>query len=378
MSDNLGDPTTNIHPASWEDLFKDFTGLFSEINEISFFEVENQGLISTRVRPRMDLFGYSLQDVEKGLNVLQLIVPEQHEKLISSLNKVLETIVEEDREFTGLRKDKTTFPMLVYSKPIFENGKMIGRRGVIIDISERKQAEDEYNQMLIDKNNEMEDFMAAMTHDMKSPLSAISGFVDLIFLEKKNLDPDTSIYLRHILSNTEKMIRIMEDVLQYSRLGVITEEESVCSLNDILNRILNELHPRIKSLKIQIHVDPKLPKVIGVENQLCRLFGNLLDNAIKYMDLNRPNKEIHVGIADKTSEFVTLFVQDNGIGIAEKDISKLFRVFTRIRNSATQNIQGTGLGLANVKKIVEIHSGKIWAVSTENQGTTFYFSLRLT
>lgn len=373
----ISNNSTNI-PALWKDMFSDFIDLFSDINEICFFETDNNGLLSSHIRPRIEIFGYTQRDVENGLNVIQLFIPEEHEAVMSRLQKPLNKVTQADREYTGLRKDGSTFPMQIYSKPIIKNSKMIGRRGVAIDITEQKEVEkklEESNKKLSDKNKEMEDFMATMAHDLKSPLTAISGFAELVFLEENELNPPMEHYLRRIQKNTEKIAMIVDDILDYSKLGAIEENKSDCKLNEILDEIILEYQPKISEMGVKVNIESNLPNINGIHNQIFRLFINLIDNAIKYMGSETKQKDIFIGVYEISAEFVTLYIKDTGIGIAEPDIPKLFKVFTRIAHPAAKNVSGSGIGLAHVKKIIEIHEGSIWVKSKEKEGTTFYFTL---
>ncbi|MHA1330941.1 MAG: sensor histidine kinase, partial [Candidatus Hodarchaeales archaeon] len=120
-----------------------------------------------------------------------------------------------------------------------------------------------------------------------------------------------------------------------------------------------------------------MPKVHIVKKRIMQVFENLIDNAIKFMDFEKQKKEIKIGIHEKGERFVVVYVSDTGYGIKESDIPKLFRLFTRIRNPLTEDISGSGIGLANVKKIIENCGGKVWVESKEGVGSKFFLQIPL-
>ncbi|MHA2075604.1 MAG: sensor histidine kinase, partial [Candidatus Hodarchaeales archaeon] len=156
-----------------------------------------------------------------------------------------------------------------------------------------------------------------------------------------------------------------------------SENREDCSLSVIIDDVVKDFLPLISSKNILISVEKFMPIVHIERKRFIQVFENLIGNAIKYMGKDEKKKKIEIGIKDKSDKFVKVFVRDTGTGIKEKYIPKLFQLFTRIPNSISEEVSGSGIGLANVKKIVEHHGGTVWVESKEKKGTIFYFEIPL-
>jgi signal transduction histidine kinase len=224
----------------------------------------------------------------------------------------------------------------------------------------------------------MEEFIYTISHDLKSPLVSILGFINLIHAEHKDAFPeDFNYYIERIEKNIEQMGKLITDILEYSKIGRILEEKEVYSLNEIINDVIGRFQPRLKESNISINVEKRLPYIYIVKKRFTQVFENLIDNAIKYMGNEKEKKEINIGLKDKKGDNVTVFVQDTGIGIKKEYFPKLFQLFSRIPSHLDEEVSGSGIGLANVKKIIETHGGSIWLESEEGKGTIFYFDIPL-
>lgn len=248
-------------------------------------------------------------------------------------------------------------------------------------IIKQKRAEDALkrsNQELIHKSTEMEEFIYTISHDLKSPLISVLGFINLINAEfEKNLPEDLIYYISRIEKNIDQMGNIITDVLEYSKIGRLSEEKEVYSLKELINDVATGFQPRLKADEISIVIEKNLPYVYVVKRRFIQVFENLIDNAIKYMGNEGKAKEIEIGIEEKKRDFITIFIRDTGIGIKKKYFPKLFQLFSRIPSGYTDEVSGSGIGLANVKKIIETHGGSIWVDSEVGKGTTFYFDIPL-
>jgi PAS domain S-box-containing protein len=228
------------------------------------------------------------------------------------------------------------------------------------------------------KSNELEEFVYTLSHDLRTPLLSIDGFAYLIHeMLKEHLNEEIINYFERIKRNTDQMNRTIEDILEYSRIGRVSENREDCSLSVIIDDVIKDFLPLISSKNIQISVEKFMPIVHIERKRFIQVFENLIGNAIKYMGKDVKKKKIEIGINDKSDKFVTVFVRDTGTGIKEKYIPKLFQLFTRIPNSISEEVSGSGIGLANVKKIVEHHGGTVWVESEEKIGTIFYFEIPL-
>jgi signal transduction histidine kinase len=252
------------------------------------------------------------------------------------------------------------------------------------EVSERKRAEvalrDKEKKLeallseLAAKNVEMESFVYTVSHDLKTPIVTIEGFIGALredFADR--LSDSGEQYLQYMSDAARKMEVLISDLLNLSRIGRVTEAKETFSLGDLVQEALEILRPQLDGRGIQVHVQSDLPVVYGERKRISQVVDNLLSNAIKYVGKDNPSPSIEVGCQEQGGETV-FFVRDNGIGIEERYFGKIFQIFERLP-AAKQTIDGTGIGLTIVKRIVELHGGKIWLESELGKGTDFFFTL---
>ncbi|NJL94517.1 MAG: GHKL domain-containing protein [Anaerolineae bacterium] len=252
-----------------------------------------------------------------------------------------------------------------------------GRRLVMSmasDITQRKAQEREREALIKDleaRTAELERFTYTVSHDLKSPLITIQGYVgllqkDLEAAAKERIQED----LREISHATEQMQDLLGDLLELSRIGRLVnppEEVPVAELvQEARRRVAGYLHDR----EVNFHIQPDLPSVYGDRARLVEVFQNLLDNAIKFSPQIGQTR-IEMGIIQKEGQQI-FFVRDNGIGIPPDYHEKIFGLFERL----DPHIEGTGIGLTLVRRIIEFHGGHIWVESDgPGQGSIFFFTL---
>ena len=228
-------------------------------------------------------------------------------------------------------------------------------------------------QELESKNQELERFTYTVSHDLKAPLFTIRGFLgyleqDALSGNRERLTTD----IKRISEATDKMQTLLNDLLELSRIGRMKNESTIIPFHEILQEAIGLAEGRMMERNVTLRIEENLPTVYGDRQRLVEVLQNLLDNAAKFMG-EKPEPFIDVGwVSDIAQhELSTFFVRDNGIGIAPEHFERIFGLF----NKLDPRSEGTGIGLALVKRIIEVHGGRIWVESQAGEGTTFFFTL---
>jgi signal transduction histidine kinase len=236
-------------------------------------------------------------------------------------------------------------------------------------VAERTAAAEQRATELKRSNEELEQFAYVASHDLQEPLRAVASYTQLLrqrFAGK--IDEDTELYLTHVLAGAARMRALINDLLDYSRLGQQSLNRSAVDTAALLDTALADLHPTLSESAAQVRHGP-LPVVSADASQLGQLFRNLLSNAVHFRSQATPVVDIR---AERAGNFWQFAVQDNGIGIDRRHHEKIFVIFQRLHG---RDRPGTGIGLAICRKIVERHGGRIWVESEPGQGSTFLFTL---
>ncbi len=315
-----------------------------------------------------------------------MIAPEDREPVQERIQQVLAGIEIPPLEHRLIRKDgavRWVCDTTILLKDA--SGKLLGYDGVIKDITQRRQAEEEIRtlnqkleQRVLDRtaqleaaNKELEAFAYSVSHDLRAPLRHIDGFLEL--LQERlaaNLDDRSRHYMDTISDATKRMGQLIDDLLAFSRMGRNELFKTGVDLGVLVQEIIRELAPETQDRAINWRIAP-LPTVTGDRAMLSLVLTNLLSNALKFTR-GRPQVDIEIGCQAGQKE-TTFFVRDNGVGFDMAYADKLFGVFQRLHRA--DEFEGTGIGLANVRRIINRHGGRVWAEGQENQGATFYFSL---
>ena len=281
-----------------------------------------------------------------------------------------------------VRKDGTRFwGSVVITAMRNAQGELIGFSKVTRDLTERKNAEERIQALnhnlehhvaeLTAANRELDAFTYSLAHDLRAPLRHIHGFATILmenFQEKA--DDEAKRLLGKILKSSKEMGVMVDDLLNFARLGRVELQRTRVDLAQMVEEVKRQLEPDMQGRSINWEVDA-LPTVSGDPALLRQVLVNLLSNAVKYTS-KEPDAQIKVGSRNGGSE-ITMFVRDNGAGFEMQYAEKLFRVFQRLHRA--EEFEGTGVGLANVRRIIERHGGRIWAEGAPGKGATFYFSL---
>jgi len=268
------------------------------------------------------------------------------------------------------RKDGTMFFVETSLKLVCQEGQdyIIA---VARDITERKQAEERQARLveeLENANQELKDFAHIVSHDLKAPLCGIRTVAEWISADYADkLDEKGREQLGMLMERVERMYKLIDGVLAYSRVGRLKEKRIQVNLNELIRSIIDSLAVREN---ISIVVENELPVLECEETRITQVFQNLMSNAVKYMD--KPEGQIRIGCIEENGCW-KFGVADNGPGIEEKEFERIFKIFQTASQHKTA--ESTGIGLSIVKKIVELYGGKIWVESKVGEGSTFFFTL---
>ena len=221
-------------------------------------------------------------------------------------------------------------------------------------------------------NKELEAFSYSVSHDLRAPLRHIDGYASLLSKAVgDSLNEKAKRYLQTISDSAKQMGQLIDDLLVFSRMGRQEMLHTTVNLDQLIKTILYDLRLDLQGREISWTIDT-LPEVPGDPAMLRQVFVNLISNAIKFTS-TRPIAKIAIGLERKSAGEVTMFVRDNGVGFDMQYLGKLFGVFQRLHRA--DEFEGTGIGLANVRRIIHRHGGRVWAEGIPDQGATFYVTL---
>jgi PAS domain S-box-containing protein len=336
-----------------------------------------------------EMTGYSSEELAV-LTIADVSHPEEMERETPLAEGVLSgELTEFQMEKRYLRKDgKVVWANLVATLIRDKEGKALHGLEIVENISPKKAAEEQLRDSLAFsqraeadlknvvrelevKNAELETFTYTVSHDLKSPLVTIQGFLNLI--EKDALEgniADLREDLEHVRSASAKMKQLLDDLLEISRVGSQRPLLSDLSMAELADEALALLRGGIQEKKITVKLEKGLPRVVGDRTRLVQVYQNLVENAVKYMG-SQPEPLVEIG-ARWQDEKTVFFVRDNGIGLDQHHREKVFGLFQKI----DVNSAGTGVGLALVERIVRVHGGRVWVESEGmGRGSTFLFTL---
>jgi PAS domain S-box-containing protein len=351
-------------PSSSEELFR--TVVESAPN--GFVLVDERGTIVLVNREFERLFGYARQELLG--QPIELLVPtplrDGHPAMrMEFQGSPQRRAMGAGRDLFGRRKDGSEIPVEIGLNPI----EIDERRFVlasVVDIGPRKHADEELRR----SNEELERFAYVASHDLQEPLRSVTSYLQLLSRRyRTRLDSDATEFIDIAVSGAARMQRLINDLLAFSRLGTRGGALIPFDAGAVLDDSLKGLHAAIVESGAEITSDT-LPMVLVDPGQLGQLFTNFIGNALKFRGTDRPR--VHVG-AQRQGRFWKFSVRDNGIGIEGRYFERIFVIFQRLHGR--DEYQGTGIGLAICKKIVERHGGRVWVESALGQGATFYFTI---
>lgn len=335
--------------------------------------IEANGSIQSFNPAAERLFGHAADEVI-GRNV-SLLMPEPHRSGHDGyLQRYLESgephVIGVGREVTAQRKDGSPIPVGLAVSEM-----QLGARrlftGILHDLTEAKRAEQRQTQLIHDLQNvneELKSFAYVVSHDLKAPLRGVGSLADWLMTDYADkLDDQGREYLSLVKGRVSRMDALIDGILEYSRVGRINDVQIAVDLNVLVADIIQLLAP---PAQVTVTVDGPLPTLFGGRTRLQQVFQNLISNAIKHLD--KPVGRIRVGCADLGDAW-QFSVADNGPGIEARHHERIFQLFQVL--TPRDQKESTGVGLALVKKIVELHGGRVWLESRVGEGSTFFFTL---
>ena len=330
--------------------------------------------------------GYARDEVMGRLKFSDLITADSLKVYQKNFPELKKRGWVKDIEYEMVRKDGTVMPVSLSATAIRDEAShFLMSRSTIFDITERKRAEAEIRKLYEEleqrvkertaelefANREMESFSYSVSHDLKAPVRAIEGFSRMLLGEHADkLDAEALRLLQVINTNTKLMQHLIDDLLALSRLGRLQVRKSVVNLAAMTKKVFDQLRTQAPERDLQLTLGD-LPPGLADQSLLHQVILNLLANAIKY---SKPRKTAVIEVGGKDGENETIYyVKDNGIGFDERYAHKLYGVFQRLHGG--EEYEGTGVGLAIVKRIIERHGGRVWAEGKVDRGATFYFAL---
>jgi light-regulated signal transduction histidine kinase (bacteriophytochrome) len=313
--------------------------------------------------------------------------PEDWHVIDESIKGIVKGDTPADSESRIILPDGTIRCLKNIIVPVFVDDKLVGIKGINVDITERKQADQEIQKLneeleqrvtertaqLLAANIELEKFSYTASHDLRTPLRALNGYASILLEDyADSIDVDGVRMLHVIQDNANKMSFLIDDLLAYSRLGHKEMNISEINMFEMAESVYNELINKPGNENIDFRLQ-KIPDAYGDPSLIRQVLINLIGNAIKY------TSKIHdriIEITHRKEGNESIFsITDNGAGFDMAQYPKMFGVFQRLHTS--KEFEGNGIGLAIVQRIIESHRGRVWAEGEINRGATFYFSLPL-
>ncbi len=228
------------------------------------------------------------------------------------------------------------------------------------------------SEKLSQANSELENFVFTVSHDLKSPIVSVQGFSSILLNDySEQLDQEAVHYLKRIQGNVTQMERLIKDLLELSRIGRVVNKSELTEINEVIQSVISDLQFQAADTDVKLIAPDDFPQIMCDRDRMFQVFTNLISNSIKYMG-NKPNPMVEIGHREDENSYI-FYVRDNGVGIDPNYHQKIFELFQSLKE--VKDVEGTGIGLTIVKRIVDNHKGKIWVESEKGKGATFFFSI---
>ena len=333
---------------------------YHSIDANGFFEEMNQTWLHW--------LGYDREEVIGKLKFADILAPESVKQFDEFYSIFRKHGFVNDAEFKILRKDGSTFPVILNATAIYDNtGTFLKSRSTVFDYTERKHAEEKILQL----NHELEAFTYSVSHDLRAPLRSIDGYSRILSEDySESLDSEGKRILGTVIKNANRMGKLIDDLLDFSRIGRKEIVKAKYNMDVLVRSVLEELTEMEEDRIIECGIH-NVASVVSDPTLLRQVWCNLISNALKY---SRKKDKTSVEITSQIEGREIIYrIQDNGTGFDMQYSHKLFHVFQRLHRP--QDFEGTGVGLAIVHRVITRHGGRVWAEGKVNEGAIFYFSL---
>ena len=352
-----------------------FERMVEQVKDYAILSIDLEGVIQNWNVGAEKIKGYSEAEII-GRN-FNIFYPEEDRQSNKPRRFLEHAILNGSIQDEGwrIRKDGSMFWASVTITAIQDvSGKTVGFTKVTRDLTSKKEDDAQKERLIQElqsKNKDLEQFSYITSHDLQEPLRTIRSFIALIEEVYGHLmDDESRTYFSFINSAADRMSDLIKGLLDYNRIGRKSFRESVdCSI--LLDEVLVDLDTVIRESNVEIEVIPVMPVIDAYKVELRLLFQNLISNGVKFQDGSRLPR-VWVSCEDVGDSW-RFSVRDNGIGISVEDSSKVFLIFKRLHNH--DEYDGSGIGLAHCKKIVDLHGGTIWIDSVLGEGTVFHILL---
>ncbi len=384
----------------------------------TIFEMDETGRLSFVNQTALATFGYSGDVLKDGLDVYALIDTADNSKIREMIDGIMNEQRTASARCTARRMDGTTFPAMLYTSPIVQDGQSIGLRGIIADITDQIRVEEELKKYAQDLQTAKEmqeensarlvylvedlkiakeraeeatrtksEFLANMSHEIRTPMNGIIGMTELAM--ETDLSSDQREYLEAVKISADSLLTIINDILDFSKIeaGRLDIEKISFDLRSCIGESLRgvSLHSDEKGLELVSAISQDVPdRLEGDPGRLRQILVNLMNNAIKFTEAGEVVVSVDVEEMEQDEVELHFSVTDTGIGIPEEKQKLIFEAFTQADGSTTRKYGGTGLGLAICTQLVDIMGGRVWlespvpdrSLESGGPGSRFHFTVR--